>query len=89
MSYAWELADRAKSQLKALETWLQEETLDAIDELAASPIGSKSPQPSDELVHDFFRERGGTRFYVFITFSIDAAQQTLRILTIGSYSRHA
>ena len=43
MSYAWELGDRALIQLRALDVWLQEETLDFIDTIASSPNPTEHP----------------------------------------------
>lgn len=87
MSYAWELAERAKEQLATLEAWLQEETLDVIDAIATSPTPVEHPRRRDEFVQDFVRERGGTRYYVFLTLSLDEVRKVLRIVSVGSYSR--
>jgi tRNA splicing ligase len=74
VSYAWELADRAREQLRAMETWLQEQTLDVIDSIAISPAPVEHPRRLDEFVQDFVRERGGIRHYVFLTLSLDEAR---------------
>jgi len=71
-----------------MEIWLQEETLDELDRLAADP-----PAPARHLagaaVHDFVRERGHERFYVFITVIPDRANMALRVSEIGSHVRPA
>lgn len=53
------------------------------------PTPAEHPRRRDEFVQDFVRERGGIRYYVFLTLSLDEARQVLRIVTVGSYSRKA
>jgi len=82
VSYALRFTERGSADLNRLEIWLQEETLDELDKVAADP-----PAPNRRLagaaVYDFVRERGQNRFYVFVTVLTDVAARELRILEIG------
>lgn len=83
MSYAWELSERALAGLRRMQGWLQEETLDELDRLAAEPPPA-GRQVGDAVIRDFVRDRGTERFYVFVTLFPDATAKTLRISDIGS-----
>jgi hypothetical protein len=85
VSYALELTEPSRSDLRHLEFWLQEETLDEIELLAAHPP-AKSRRTGD-WVRDFVRRRGGKTFYVFITSWPDHNAQVVRIKRIGLYVR--
>jgi len=57
VSYAWESLMAQKWAFVRLADWLQEESLDEIDTIAASPFLERNPRRSDEFVHDFIREK--------------------------------
>ena len=85
MSYALELADPAREALARLDTWLAEETLDEIDQLAARPPVRKTR--TGTTVHDFVRVKDRSRYYVFLTVYPDEVGQTLRVESIGHFVR--
>lgn len=60
MSYALELTEPARADLRQFELWLQEETLDEIDLLATSP--PRTARRTGDLVKDFVRHREGRTF---------------------------
>ena len=86
MSYAPAFTEQARADLRRMEPWLQEETLDELESLAANP-----PTPRHRhlaaSVYDFVRERGGVRFYVSLTVAVDAKAQVLTVTEIGLYAR--
>ena len=85
MSYALAFTDRALDDLRGLELWLQEETLDELDELAANPPAVSRRRHLAAVVHDFVRERSGKRYYVFLTLGPDESSKQLRIMELGLY----
>lgn len=87
MSYAYKLSKRALAGMSRIPIWLQEETLDELDLLADRPPIS-GRRIGEAIIHDFVRDRGPDRFYVFITIFPDAATLLLRISDVGSYSRN-
>jgi hypothetical protein len=87
VSYAWEFTDRAAREFRALDTWLQEETLDEIEESAADPGSDEYPRRTNEQVYDFVRDRGGKRVYVFYVASADALTRIFKIVSVGSFSK--
>ncbi len=78
MSYALEFTRRAIRELSNLEIWLQEEALDELELIAAAPL-AEPVSPFKSFVHDFIRERGGRRHYVFIAM--------VWIRTVGGHSK--
>jgi hypothetical protein len=87
VSYALKFTERALAGMQRLDPWLQEEILDELDRLAAEP-----PAPQRRLggaaVHDFTRDRGQNRHYVFITLLPNKTTQVLGVSEIGSFVRH-
>jgi hypothetical protein len=65
-----------------MEAWLQEETLDELDRIAAGPqlLGRRV---GEAVVRDFVRDRGNQRAYVFISLFPDEMAQTLRVSDVG------
>lgn len=82
MSYAYTLSERARAGLGKMDTWLQEETLDELDRIAAEPTLT-GRRVGEGVVRDFVRDRGDQRAYVFITVFPDEATQTFRVSDIG------
>lgn len=82
MSYAYTLSERARAGLKKMDLWLQEETLDELDRIAAGPqlIGRRV---GEAVVRDFVRDRGDQRVYVFISLFPNEGAQTLQVSDIG------
>ena len=84
MSYVLAFTDRALDDLRGLDIWLQEETLDELDRLAETP-----PLPRRRhlgaVVHDIVRERNECRYYVFISLLPDAATNELRVIELGFF----
>lgn len=85
MSYGLEFTDPARSDLRQLEPWLQEETLDEIDLLTGHPP-VKSRRTGDRVC-DFVRRRENRTYYVFITIWPDERKNVLRIQRIGLHVR--
>jgi hypothetical protein len=87
VSYAWEFTDRAVRNFRALEPWLQEETLDEIDSAAADPVVERDPRRDDEQVYDFIREHEGKLVYVFYVASANPLTRIFKVASMGTYSR--
>ena len=85
MSYALEFTDPAREDFQRLDLWLQEETLDELDLLAANPPARRTRV--GDLVHDFVRRQGDATVYVFVTVWPDIANRLLRVKAIGVYVR--
>ena len=85
MSYNYELTDRAWADFKNLDLWLQEETLDELEIVAANPSMLRV-RLYRNAVHDFVRIHAGRQFYVFITIFPDARSSRLLIREIGSFN---
>lgn len=83
MGYAYTLSERALIGLRKMETWLQEETLDELDRLAAAPE-IRGRRVGEAVVFDFVRDRNAQRSYVFLTVFPDELTRTLRVRDIGS-----
>ena len=86
MSFELAFTDRALDGLKRLEIWLQEETLDELDRIAADPP-DPNPHLAGAAICDFVRQRGTEKHYVFITVIPDANSGRLQISEIGGYIR--
>jgi hypothetical protein len=86
VSYTYQLTDRAVADLKKLNTWLQEETLDEIEVVTSNPT-SLAKRLQGAAVHDFVRKWEGNVIYVFITIIINDSSEILWIREIGSYQR--
>lgn len=84
MSYAYQFAEPAVPQLRQLDSWLAEETLDEL-ELLASEAHIPPMRSSTGFVHDFVRMRAGKTYYVFLTILPDEAQRYLRVTSVGSF----
>ena len=88
MSYALQITEPAQVGLRSLESWLQEETLDELDRLAANP-GILPRRRLGDVVHDFVRERAGVTYYVFLTIYPDEDKKVLRLDGVGVHARPA
>jgi hypothetical protein len=86
VSYALRLAGDAISDLRMLETWLQEAVLDELDALAAEPSVLRS-NAQGEAVHDFERGAADNRHVVFLRLQRDDAQRLLTVLAIAACRR--
>src|SRR5258708_4966306 len=82
VSNTYELTDRAWADFKKLDIWLQEETLDEIEIVAANPSSLKA-RLQRNAVHDFVRVHGGRQYYVFVTIVSDASAGRFLIKEIG------
>ena len=86
MSYALEFNERALQGLRTMDPWLQEETLDELEELAAHPPSPRR-RHLGSAVHDFVRHQGSSAFYVFVTFTPDPTSAVVRVNDIGLHIR--
>ena len=86
MSYDLEFTDRAIADLRRLESWLAEETLDELERLVQAP-----PKPRRRhlagIVYDFVREREKRLHYVFVTVEVKPVRNLIKVSEIGSYAR--
>jgi len=85
VGYGLELTDPARDGLRELDLWLQEETLDELDALAATPPPRR--RRVGGFIHDFVRSHEGSIYYVFVTAYRDDSNQVLRIDSIGRFVR--
>lgn len=85
MSYGLLMTGDADADLRELETWLQEETLDEVERVLHEP-NILTPRAGDVAVHDFVRIRGSTRHYVFLTVDLDRRRNVVEILGIAQFS---
>ena len=86
MSYGLEFAEEALAAFRKLESWLQEEALDEL-ELLITHAANSNRYHLTMTIHDFVRERNGLRFYVFLTTVFDPPKHSLRIVSMGAYTR--
>lgn len=83
--YALEFTEPGYEDFHRLDVWLQEDTLDELDRVAADPPARRTR--TGDLVHDFVRQRNGSTYYVFITIRPDAGSRVLRVKSIGVHVR--
>jgi hypothetical protein len=86
VSYTLRLAADAIVDLRELDPWLQEETLDELETLLADPAQLRTDHHG-EAVHDFDRRLGDTRHVIFIRLHRDSARQLLSVLAIIDHKR--
>lgn len=86
MSYALRLAGDATSDLRGLDSWLQEEVLDELESLLEAPTVLGMDEQG-EAVHDFERGAGDQRHIVFVRLHRDDARQLLTVLAIAATPR--
>jgi hypothetical protein len=87
MSYKPELTSEARAVWRRLEVSLQEEILDAVDQLAANPDLLRRSKASPEWVYDFTCETRTGRHYFFLTIQLSRTGQKLIVLKLGHSSR--
>lgn len=83
MSYGLHLAGDAIADLRTLDPWLQEEVLDELELLLATPSRLRA-DATGRAVHDFDRRRGGKRYVVFLRLHRDDQRQLLSLIAIAS-----
>ena len=83
MSYAYTLSERARAGLAKMDVWLQEDTLDELDQIAARPK-LQGRRIGEGVVFDFVRDRGTERAYVFITAFPDEQSHLMQVRDIGA-----
>ena len=83
MSYALAIAGDARLDWRALELWLQEETIDEIDNLAGDLTLPYATNPDGESVYSFVRSSRGARHYIALTFRRDDAARKIIVLGIS------
>jgi hypothetical protein len=87
VSYALAFSRRALDDLRQLPTWLQEETLDQIERVAEDPTLLTRRGRTPASVFDFTATRPPQTHYVFLILEPDPPARTLRVLTLGHYTR--
>lgn len=86
MNYAFTLVGDAQPDLRALEPWLEEETIDELEKRAADP--SLLPPPNRENVIEFRFDRvaGATLHWVGVSLLRSDQWRTLIVLGIHRYT---
>ncbi|MDB5298896.1 MAG: hypothetical protein JWO87_559 [Phycisphaerales bacterium] len=87
MSFSLAFTADARAGLEQLDLLLQEDVLDAIDEIARRPTMIKRQSAGGTVVHDIVCERNGIRHYVFVTVRLGVQMERLDVLEIGHHSR--
>ena len=87
MSYSLSVADEARDALASLEFWLQEETLDEIEQLLHDPARLALRLGEVVAIHDFTRTSCGRTHYVFLTLRPNPEAQILQLLGVGHFER--
>ena len=83
MSYALVIAGDARSDLAAMEIWLQEEVWDALDLLTANPTALVPAISESIATYSFNRIRDGTTYFVTITIVPNDLAMVLTVLGVS------
>jgi hypothetical protein len=84
MSYVVAYTPEAHAGLRKLDSNLQEDVLDDMERLAANPA-LLPPRRANDLVYvDVIRDRGETRYFVFVTVRVSHARQVLQVIRMGN-----
>jgi len=83
VSFALDITEAGRADLRQLDTWLQEEILDELERLVVKPPTRRIA--GGDLVHDFTRTREGRTFYVFLRLKLVYTAELLRLKSIGVF----
>lgn len=82
MSYGLGIAGDARVDLQAMDSWLQEEFWDELEQLAADPSRLPSDFGTDDISYEFKRDHGGVRHLIRLVLYRNDSSQMLIVLGI-------
>lgn len=82
MSYGLGVAGDARVDLQAMDSWLQEEFWDELEQLAADPSRLPTGFATDDLSYEFRRDHGGVRHLITLALFRNDSNRTLIVLGI-------
>ncbi len=87
MSYIPEFEPPAIAEFSRLEFWLQEKTLDVIEELLANPSLLKFGLFDATRIYDFAVNAAGLRHYVLLTIALNSRLMVLTVAELGHFAK--
>ena len=87
MNSTYRLSAEFLASMGMIPPWLQEDTLDELENLLASRKKLVMRLENDFAVHDFVRTIGGKTHYVFWGFRADFATDIITLVSLGHVER--